>query len=252
MGDELNVFDVQKILRHHSEQYGLDITDPHGIKVHGKLYPTVSKRLFTHNTPSYRTHVTGVVPLESGNMLNIRSFHYPNERPYSHEEREGLNGVLMVPVTAKYAHSAWRAHSYAEPFNQVRGKGIELTSENVHDFIKEMSKEPFGGLVRPKEAGSDLVEMTPEEFKEHREAFSKLPYSTYTYDHVIIHPNPEVGMVSSHFNNHLVENNKAKDLLVPKGQIHVTQRVTGGGSSKYSHYAYDPESERLAKLAEWE
>ena len=260
MAKTLDVFDVQDLLRDHAER-GLDLAHPHGIFLHGRLYPASVKRFHRiddyHDRPSDFKPFTRAevdIPLESGNVIKVRSSIHPrieNVPP-------ATKAILQVP-RSYYSYNSYfyGLHSYV-PLDFLKhtsgAKGpmgneydVELTKDNAHEVLAKFNKEPFQGqsvMIRP-DLSTARVQMSPEEFTRHAKAFASVPHHLGTADE--IREWDEDGETAySSANQTAYLKKKPGDIVVSD---YSSKGFSGGKPGEDTqHHVYDPHTEQLHRL----
>lgn len=221
MANSLNVYDVQQALRRHAEK-GLDVTNPHGLMLHGKMYPSLyGTRLSMFGEHNQHHEIESTIPLESGHVIRLGS----------RNEMKHVEATLWTPFTKEGAvpgKDDYKLHMYHE---HPETSKVKLTPENVHETIKTFSSLPFRGRIH-RVAGNDREDdevMEPKHLSEHLKANLSIPHPPY----VLASSTPH-GVQSPYFNEEM-------RVEIPRGQIH----VRAGHADE--HYAYDPVNETLKR-----
>lgn len=253
MRKPFDVFDVQNLLREHADQ-GFDLTHPHGIFLHGRLYPTSHKRAYRIDDYSDKlgiyapfTRVGVDIPLESGNVIKVKSSIYPKVENIPHH-----TWATLYAPRSHFNHDTYPSahHSYTPLYLSTHSDdkkyNVELTPENTHEVLQEFSKAPFRGTSLFTRADGRTVspEMSPEEFTQHTKAFRAVPHNIGTEDEI-----------REWHNDGEVTYKAANTIYTPKKTGHIVvfdysdSGFVGGQPGQDSkHHLYDPHTEQLHHL----
>lgn len=243
MDNGVDVFKVQKMLREHADR-GLDLSHPHGVMVHGRLYPASTKTLWINqerNDPPSSFHAFAEVPLESGNLLSLSSSGSAKDtrvmaklhHPYT-EYTETETGEPIIRHGYEYLNEGNGPHPRIQ----------RLDPDTAHQTIGELMKTPSWGIVTNVNdiVGKDEDRlMTFDDLKRHSQAISAIPFIT-----------PSSGEVArTNLQGEALYNDTHRNLMkepLPKGHVQV-YRLGMTVPGKISHYySYDPSTESLKHL----
>ena len=148
-------------MRNLKQELGIDMLHPHGVSIHGKMYPANNKSIEFSTTNSEDSGMVGFnIPLENGHRLFMfgHGLHHPE-------------GVLKATFEVNYPHkwtdidphSKWtdnRTEGYSyyvkngDPFRKVNEDVFQTDNlnpkspEEFSDFIKQVSSVPTRGYKR--------------------------------------------------------------------------------------------------------
>lgn len=239
-GNAINVFDVQRILKHH-ESHGFDLSHPRGVVVHGKLYPTINKQLLhMFGDDGEGVIASAEIPLESGNLIKLQ--HVKKVPSSGGRGSDQINALLYTPMTSIDKETGAATHSYSSWY-----EGTLLNKDNAHEVISSLMNVPSKGYIgHTGDIGDDYQPMKGPDYVAHARAFN---------DAEQLH-NTNVPRVDSYVNigaDQILEHNlplyRGK-LNVPKGHIHIESIGVGPRGETMVHpqnYAYDPENETLKR-----
>jgi len=186
-----NVYDVQKALREHADQ-GLDLTDPHGVRIHGRLYPTSFKYLRQVENGEHLAYAD--IPLESGNVASFES------RVSKKGNGRFIAGLYSPTSTyeknGNVHHEYWASSSIHKHLSHDDFLLRHVSPDDVQDVIKNFSQTDAKGKVfyanaAPVGRQYENQIMDSEDFKRHSKAFSSAPNHAQTHDTIIESPNGE-------------------------------------------------------------
>ena len=167
-------------MRNLKQELSIDMLHPHGVSIHGKMYPAYNKHIAFSKTNSPDTGNVGFnIPLENGHRLYAygRGLHHPE-------------GVLKAEFEVQYPHK-WTDLDPTAPKNKGRTEGYSyypmLTNlfrhtpsdeemfeidnlnpkspEEFSNFIKRVSSAPTKGYKRSWKLSTDseLMSNNPDE-----------------------------------------------------------------------------------------
>jgi hypothetical protein len=193
---------LQNQLRNTKEALGVDLADPRGVSIHGKVYPAHNKILYLvggKGTYMGEDRVGGdysfEMPLENGTHAALRgavignwkqnkekglsrdntafhNAHAQHNQPAIHILR-GDRNYIHVPYEDNDPNSD--THHTIEWQNNT-GTHPDLSVEDVHSTLQKWSKKPYKGSYHI-DAGDEVhsTDMSPEELQEHRQQFDRSP-----------------------------------------------------------------------------
>lgn len=275
------VFHVQRALRE-AAGTGHDVTsdnDPYSSRLWGKSYPVQHKSLILlspvinaaggdHFVPfSLESHV----PLARGGGLVVSTHKQQLEMGGPTHSNSSFSMSLPVvnhtvhhfrPFTAHAPGFTMHGHEPSEVFDIDKRSGnltsgynyddllktnpndIKQVGMDIHEYIKNKSKESHGGFVLSGEGFHDERPMSDDDYREHLRA---------TQVHGIT-PSFK-GVVESHpFDlSHMTGDDRSmpipEGMTVPRGALHVIHMPDNpGGDTVINHYAYHPDTEKLVNL----
>ena len=147
-------------MRNLKQELGIDMLHPHGVSIHGKMYPANNKSIEFSTTNSKESGMVGFnIPLENGHRLFVfgHGLHHPE-------------GVLNAKFEVNYPHK-WTDLSPG-PWNNERTEGYSYYPKNINPFtIPNTSEEVFEtDNINPK---------SPEEFSDFMKQVSSVPTKGY-------------------------------------------------------------------------
>ena len=194
---------LQNQLRNTKEALGVDLANPHGVSVHGKLYPAHNKILYLvggKDTYMGENRVGGDyglrVPLENGTHAELTGAVIGNwkenkEKGISHDNtafhnayaRHNEPAIRLFNGKREYIHVPYNdtdsnsdTHHSVEWQNNT-GTHPDLSVDDVHNTLKKWSQKPYKGSYHI-DTGSEVhkTDLSAEELQEHRQQFSHSPH----------------------------------------------------------------------------
>lgn len=166
-------------MRNVKQELGIDMLHPHGVSIHGKMYPAHNKHIaFSKINPSDTGNAGFNIPLENGHRLYawVSGLHHPE-------------GILKANFTVTYPHkwtdldptpkSEGRTEGYSyypkmtNPFRDTPDDEEVFETDNLNpkspeeflDFMKQVSSKPTTGYKRSWKlsTNSELMRNNPDE-----------------------------------------------------------------------------------------
>lgn len=183
-------------MRNLKQGLGIDMLHPHGVSIHGKMYPANNKFIAFSKSNSQDTGMVGFnIPLENGHRLFMfgSGLHHPE-------------GVLNASFEVNYPHK-WTDLEPRYSGQEGRTEGYSYYPKNTNPFtVTNTNEEVF--------ETNNLNPKSPEEFSDFMKQVSSVPTKGYkrswnlSTDSRLMRDNPDEMMDENDF----AEFHKYKDL----------------------------------------
>ena len=148
-------------MRNLKQELGIDMLHPHGVSIHGKMYPANNKSIEFSTTNSKESGMVGFnIPLENGHRLFMfgKGLHHPE-------------GVLKATFEVNYPHK-WTDLGPDNSWNDNRTEGYSYYPKTTNPFRNTPDyKEVF--------ETDNLNPKSPEEFSDFIKQVSSVPTKGY-------------------------------------------------------------------------